>query len=376
MLNERSIAVGFSHASIGSDERADASVPSGSWPRRAAGRLLRLPLFYKILVANAAAVALAAGLGAWLAASRGLGMPGGPTAWEAALLLAAASGLVSALVHVFLLRRALSPLGELARVISRLREEGPEAEVRARVPSTADRNLADLIGVFNGMLDTMSRYRSQLRRLAARTLAAAEAERRQIARILQEDTAQRLASLLVRLRVVGRTEDSELREAALEELRNEVAFALDSVRRTARALHPPELADIGLEQALRAYVRTLADADRGRHPEVAFEVDAVAGKLGEAGLVTLYRILREAICNAHLHAGATRVGVEVRRDGEWLRAVVQDDGRGLPPGSNGPGEEGLGLVTMRELALHAGGELRVVSRPGRGTNVVARVPLA
>ncbi len=360
----------------GGAEGSDPPGPSPSVFRRLAARLLRIPLFYKILLANAAAVALAAGLGAWLAAAHGLGRSGQPSPLASALLLATVAGLTSAGIHVFLLRRALAPLRELADVASRLQDRGADDTLRARIPATADSNLADLIRVFNGMLDTMAAYRSQLRRLTARTLEAAEEERKLVADRLHQDVAQRLAALLVGLRVVRRSRDPDRREEALERLREEAALALESVRRTARSLHPPELADLGLEGALRAFVRRMEDEGRAGEARVELELDPLDDDFGEARRIALYRILREALHNAWSHAEATLVRVEVRRDGDRLRATVRDDGRGFEGHGPGTSEQGLGLLAMRELAIHAGGDLDIHSRSGRGTSVLVDLPVS
>lgn len=370
------------HADAGPVPSADriAGDPSatdlpGSRLRRMAASLLRIPLFYKMLLANAGAVALAAGLGAWLTATRGLGRSNDLGALQAALLIATIGGLASALVHVFLLRRALSPLRELDRVASRLKDDNPDSELRARVPATADRNLADLIRVFNGMLDTMADYRSRLRRLTARTLEAAEEERKLVAGRLQEDVAQRLASLMVRLQLARRSGDPERRDAAMEQLREEVALALDSVRGTARSLHPPELEDIGLARALRSFARSLADPERSATPRIHFDLEPVDEELAEGERIALYRILQEALRNAHHHAEADHVWVELQRDADLLRATVRDDGRGFTTRGSGAGHAGLGLLTMKERAIHAGGTLRLTSRPGHGTTVRVELPL-
>lgn len=375
MPPERHDDVGHRPPPSGPGPAADGTAPTGSRLRAAAARLIRIPLYHKILLANAAAVALAAGLATWFTATHGLGRSDGLGPLGAAVLIAAAGGMASAAVHVFLLRRALAPLKELGRVASRIREEGPDVDIRARIPRTADRNLADLIRVFNGMLDTMSRYRSQLRRLAGRTLEATEEERKLVARRLQEDTAQRLASLMVRLQVLRRASDPGRRDAVLEELRQEIALALESVRHTARGLHPPELGDIGLERALRAFARTLANGRVPDTPRVDFSLQPLDAELDEGGRLALYRILQEALRNAYAHADATEIRVEIRRDGDRLRATVRDDGSGLPDAGGGGGEESLGILTMRERAIHVGGTLEIASRAGEGTTVTVDLPL-
>jgi signal transduction histidine kinase len=102
---------------------------------------------------------------------------------------------------------------------------------------------------------------------------------------------------------------------------------------------------------------------------------------GAARDEVLYRIAQEALHNVAKHARATRA--EVRLDGceDRVRLRVADDGVGFSLDERGrahSGEEtgGLGLRSMRERAVAAGGTLHVTRGPVRGTVVEARLPLA
>ena len=55
-----------------------------------------------------------------------------------------------------------------------------------------------------------------------------------------------------------------------------------------------------------------------------------------------------------------------------VTAVIEDDGRGFTPDGGG---EGLGLLGMGERLTLLGGKLKIESRPGAGTTIVAEVPL-
>ena len=57
-----------------------------------------------------------------------------------------------------------------------------------------------------------------------------------------------------------------------------------------------------------------------------------------------------------------------------LSLTVRDAGRGFDPESV-PRDGGLGLTSMRERLKLVAGELVIESQPGRGTTIVARVPL-
>jgi len=103
--------------------------------------------------------------------------------------------------------------------------------------------------------------------------------------------------------------------------------------------------------------RTVLDAE----PEIAIEVKQA-----------LYRIAQEALTNTVRHARAGRVDVRLRALRRSVVMEVADDGVGFDPGATFTGH--LGLPSMRERALAAGGSLEVVSAPGQGTRIQVRVP--
>ena len=91
----------------------------------------------------------------------------------------------------------------------------------------------------------------------------------------------------------------------------------------------------------------------------------------------LYRVTQEALTNARKHAGTTRARVKLVRFGQEVRLRVRDWGGGFRttgPYSHNTGER-VGLHGMRERVALLGGELKITSRPGAGTSLVAEVPL-
>ena len=214
--------------------------------------------------------------------------------------------------------------------------------------------------------------RKRLREFGAGALQAAEEERRRIARELHDDTAQRLAGLLIRLRLARRTEDPDRRARLLDEAREEILASAEAVRRIARGLRPPALEDAGLAAALRWHVRQQIEP-----ADVAAEVDLdqVEELLDEDAKLAVYRIVQEALSNVVRHASARKVQVRLYGDGDAVVAEVVDDGEGFvmeEPVERFDG--GLGLLGMKERAAVADGELQIDSAPGEGTRVRVRIP--
>lgn len=212
----------------------------------------------------------------------------------------------------------------------------------------------------------------RLRDFSESALRASEDERRRIARELHDDTAQRLATLILRVRLLADEEDAAARAALLEEVRQEMVDCAEDVKRISRGLRPPELEEVGLSLALLAHIRTLKE-------RLGFQVDAelddVDPFLDLTGKLALYRIVQEALSNARRHAAARRVELRLfARDDEQVVAEVEDDGRGFEPESRMDVDRGLGIIGMRERAAMIRGRLTIASAPGKGTTVRVSVP--
>jgi PAS domain S-box-containing protein len=246
-----------------------------------------------------------------------------------------------------------------------VRKDGRQVPVEVSLSSCATSDGSYVIAAIRDVSE-----RKRLRTLGVGTLRAAEEERQRIARELHDDTAQCLAALLVRLRVLGRTAEGPAREALLNEMQEALADAVEGVRRISRGLRPPALADVGLAAAIRAHVRGVLELS-SLDAEVAVEV--VDDILAPEEQLVLYRVIQEALTNVVRHAEAEAVEVSVTQVGEAVVARVADDGRGFDAAGEILSGEGLGLVGMEERARLVGGNLEISSAPGEGTRVELRL---
>jgi two-component system, NarL family, sensor histidine kinase UhpB len=337
----------------------------------AATAFLRVPLFYKLLLANVLVVVISVVAGAaavlhWL--------DGGPSFAAIELLVAVAllGTALSVLVNGALFRLALKPLRLLELTAERVQHG--ELEARSPLSPLSDREQERLTRTFNAMLDTLSVYRRRLRDVAERALGAAEAERARIARELHDETAQALASVLIRLRLLRQVQDPAERERVMEEVRGEVAEALEGVRRHARGLRPPALDELGLVPAIRSYVRLLQE---GSPLRVEIDMDEIdfEGRLQPEAELALYRIVQEALWNAARHSNSPAAVVRGTIVGGEVLMTVEDAGRGFDVAAVLAAEQGLGLFGMQERAAYVGGTVEFRSAAGSGTTVRAAVPV-
>jgi two-component system, NarL family, sensor histidine kinase DevS len=201
-----------------------------------------------------------------------------------------------------------------------------------------------------------------------RVVEAQELERRRLARELHDETGQALTSILLGLKAVEEAKSEAQREPAGKELRELVVSTLQDVRRLAVELRPKALDDFGLVAALERLAQTFTE-------QIGIQTD-VEASLGDERLppeveTALYRLVQEALTNVVKHARASRVSISLVRRARSVSAVVEDDGVGFSE----PSGDGLGLIGMRERVGLLDGRLEVEANPGRGTTIVAEVPL-
>jgi signal transduction histidine kinase len=207
----------------------------------------------------------------------------------------------------------------------------------------------------------------QLRASRQRIVQAGDEERRRLERNLHDGAQQRLIVALLGLRGVERrlSGEPELIQH-VQQVREELEGAIEDLRELARGLHPPLLAQRGLAAAVRA------GAARSSMP-VALDLQIDELTLPKAVEAAAYYVCAEAVTNVVKHAQASQVWVSIACEGSDLVVVVRDDGVGGACVECDTDSSGLGGLKDRVEAL--GGRLEVDSPEGRGTTLVARLPV-
>jgi signal transduction histidine kinase len=209
--------------------------------------------------------------------------------------------------------------------------------------------------------------------VAARLIAAREADRAGLARRLHDEAAQTLANLALHLQICERAiqVDVERGKSELQSSRQALGDAIARLRLQVFELRPQILEEVGVAQTLRRYASQIARDG----PTVEVEDGLGSTRLPHPVELGLYRVGQAALANAVAHAEATRVRVSLgaRGDQAWLE--VGDDGKGFDAraGLLNP-REGAGLALMQDWAAALGGSLSVEGNPP-GTTVRLEVPV-
>jgi signal transduction histidine kinase len=234
--------------------------------------------------------------------------------------------------------------------------------------------LAAAGATLRGLLDQQARDAEALR--AATEAAAAAEERARLAREMHDSLAKSLhgIALSASALVAWIRRDPELGVERAHELANAASCASDEARRLLSDLRADRL-DETFPEAVREIV--------GRWSERT-GIDALVGvdegvDLDPGVRYELACVLREALTNVELHAGAGHVDVRLATVAAQAELQVSDDGKGFaPPDDLGQlaGDGHYGVVGMSERASRVDGRLTVLARPGHGTTVRVTAPLA
>ena len=191
-----------------------------------------------------------------------------------------------------------------------------------------------------------------------------ESELRRIERDLHDGAQARLVALGMSLGMAEQklAEDPERASELLAEARAGAEHALRELRDLARGIHPPVLADRGLDAALASLVNATP-----MRVDLSVEIDKRAPAAVETAA---YFVVAEALANAAKHARAEHVDIRVARVGDTLGVSVQDDGVGEA------NPNGTGLLGMRRRVEALDGSLAVTSPRGGPTTIIAELPCA
>ena len=187
---------------------------------------------------------------------------------------------------------------------------------------------------------------------------------------LHDDALQKLTAVELHLERLKHLEGRD--GATLDATLHLLAQTEDSLRRLLFEVRPPALDDPGgLKESIRerlAMLRSLTQA------EVELDLD-LPDELPYQLKSTVFRQVAEALTNVEKHANARRVQISLKLTDGAITGMVVDDGKGfvVSERNNLPGH--LGLLSLKERAILAGGWYKIDSEPGVGTRIEFGLPL-
>ena len=197
-----------------------------------------------------------------------------------------------------------------------------------------------------------------------------EQEAKRIANALHDEAGQLLVAVYIALQNLCHDVPSvQPQILKVTQLLDQIEIQL---RRLSHELMPALLSDLGLVPALRYLFEGLAQRS---HLQISIEA-VPEQRLPRRVEATLYHVAKEALHNVIKHARATAVWIRFQRKADSICCRIRDNGTGFDPASIAvrQGEQGFGLIGMRERLSVVGGSIQINSG-GSGTELVISIPV-
>jgi signal transduction histidine kinase len=196
-------------------------------------------------------------------------------------------------------------------------------------------------------------------------------ERARLAYAIHDGLTQVVTASVLELERHARRTDATPAEAAgvLSAAAADLRKALEEIRGFLASLSPQTATP---RQSIEEFVRDVME--RWQLP-ASWSVEGDLQSIPDTVLDVASSVIRESVANAAKHSASAEVDVHVRATPDGVEVRVQDRGRGFRPVA-GLHDGHLGLEMLRRRVAEAHGTLDIESAPGKGTRVVARLPVA
>jgi PAS domain S-box-containing protein len=213
----------------------------------------------------------------------------------------------------------------------------------------------------------------ELHNLTAHLESVREEERTSLAREMHDELGQMLTALKFDISWLAKRlpEDSRALLGKTEAMHKLVDNTIEKVQEISAELRPGVLDDLGLSAALEWQA---SEFENRTGISCEFSSDPEDIILSPDRSIAIFRVFQETLTNVARHAQATKVKVKLRKQDDKLVLRVEDNGKGIEK-KQILNAESFGLIGMKERAQTLGGTVKITGSPGKGTKVLASIPL-
>lgn len=232
--------------------------------------------------------------------------------------------------------------------------------------------LQDQVSDLTRLLCENDRLRWRLQQASARSSEHNEFFLRRLGADLHDGPAQLLTAALLRLdEATSNGAKSTPERSQHQPVRGILVEALKSLRELAEGLSVPEIESLSLGEAAALAVK--------KHEEltatcVSLDVSPLPARVSASSKLCAYRFIQEGLNNSWRHAEGKSQQVRVFSEKSALVIEVRDGGKGFEwsrVGVNGR----LGVRGLADRIESLGGTFEIDSLAGRGTTLVAHIPI-
>ena len=232
-----------------------------------------------------------------------------------------------------------------------------------------------LIFFIINLMFNQKKIRRLQKTLISAEIITLEKERKRFSQDLHDDIGPNLSAVLLYcniLQPVGEENTKAL--VKIEEILN---LTLAQIREISRNITPQCLTEQGLKKSLEIMVKNFNQAIQDK-TRIVLNIDSLPTHLNEIENLNVYRIVQEAINNAIKHASPSEIRVHISVIGFKTTVLISDNGSGFEytgMGNNPKSETGIGLINIQNRVIFLGGQLNIYSQLGKGTKIVAEIPI-
>ena len=204
-------------------------------------------------------------------------------------------------------------------------------------------------------------------------IQAQETERQRLSRQMHDGPAQALSNFILQTEIAMRLFeiDQEKARSELSNLKGAASTTFQQVRDFIFDLRPMMLDDLGLAPTIKRYCNAFREKNA---IEVVVSATGNERRLESYLEVMIFRSMQELMHNAITHSQATQVKVQLDMGLQYIRLVVEDNGRGFNYDKVMAETKGLGIKVIRDRAEMLGGEFEIDSAIGQGSRISLSVP--
>ncbi len=201
-----------------------------------------------------------------------------------------------------------------------------------------------------------------------------EEERNRIASELHDSIGQGLLLIKLRIQAIENKLNLTSDNAEMKKLDNILQDTIKELKTIIYNLRPKILDELGLGPAITSLVHMISEQSGIKG---SLNIHKLNGRMNKRLELFTFRLAQETLNNIIKHSEAKEFNLILQDNGNNLRFIISDNGKGFDLKSLMNERElgGFGLLNMKERVESFGGDIKIDSTPGEGTVIMANIPI-
>lgn len=209
------------------------------------------------------------------------------------------------------------------------------------------------------------------RRVINAIINTEENEKKRFAKDIHDGLGPLLSTVKMSLSALNEKVNDKTGREILQNTNHLVNEAIGTIKEVSNNLSPHVLSNFGLSSAISAFT---AKINLTKAIEIVFHTNMEKRRIESDKEVVIYRAVCELINNSVQHSGATRIEIELNKQGNFVTLQFNDNGRGFDSSILERDDyEGTGLSNIETRVKSVEGAFILESSSGKGTNALIKV---